>query len=93
MTISGMCLFLDICESTWKNYRDNEDFLQVVTAVEKTIYDQKFSGAAADMLNSNIIARDLGLKDKKDLSSDDGTMTPKSPTTITRVIVDSNDVG
>ena len=64
MTISGLCLYLDICESTWANYRLQKDFLAVVTRAEKYIYNQKFSGAAADMLNSNIIARDLGLKDK-----------------------------
>jgi len=64
MTISGLCLFLDICEKTWANYRNEDDFLEAVTRAEKYIYNQKFAGAAADMLNANIIARDLGLKDK-----------------------------
>jgi hypothetical protein len=63
MTIGGLCIFLDICEKTWANYRDNKDFLQVVTQVEKIIRNQKFTGAAADLLNPNIIARDLGLRD------------------------------
>ena len=66
MTISGLCMFLDICEKTWANYRDKEDFLQVTTRAEKIIYNQKFSGAAADLFNANIIARDLGLTDKKE---------------------------
>lgn len=65
MTISGLCLFLDICEKTWANYRDKDDFVQVITRAEKVIYNQKFIGASADMLNPNIIARDLGLVDKK----------------------------
>jgi len=64
MTISGLCLFIDICEKTWLNYKNNNDFLQVITRAEKTIYNQKFTGAAADLLNANIIARDLGLIDK-----------------------------
>jgi hypothetical protein len=34
------------------------------------ILDQKFTGAAADLLNPNIIARDLGLTDKKEVSGD-----------------------
>ena len=72
MTISGLCLFLDMCENTWANYRSNEDFLSVTTRAEKIIYNQKFAGAAADMLNPNIIARDLGLADKKEMTGADG---------------------
>lgn len=64
MTISGLCLFLDICEDTWANYRKNEDFFGVISKAEKVIYNQKLSGAAADLLNANIIARELGLKDQ-----------------------------
>ena len=64
MTIGGLCIFLDICEKTWANYRERKDFLQVITKAESVIRDQKFSGAAADLLNANIIARDLGLKDE-----------------------------
>jgi hypothetical protein len=66
MTISGLCLFLDIAEETWSNYREREDFVGVTTRAEKIIYNQKFSGAAADLLNANIIARDLGLKEKSE---------------------------
>lgn len=67
MTLTGLCLFLDISDDTWRNYRDKEDLLGVVTRAEKVIYDQKFSGAAADLLNANIIARDLGLAEKKEV--------------------------
>ncbi len=64
MTIGGLCVFLDICENTWTNYKNDNDFLSVSMQVERIIKNQKFSGAAADLLNANIIARDLGLKDK-----------------------------
>ncbi|EOI7007498.1 terminase small subunit [Salmonella enterica subsp. enterica serovar Kentucky] len=37
----------------------DEDFCGVTTRAEQVIYDQKFSGAAADLLNANIIARDF----------------------------------
>jgi hypothetical protein len=70
MTIEGLCIFLDIARKTWDNYREREDFLQVVTRVEEVLYNQKFSGAAADLLNPNIIARDLGLSEKKEVSID-----------------------
>ena len=67
MTLTGLCLFLDISDDTWRNYRGNEALLGVVSRAEKVIYDQKFSGAAADLLNANIIARDLGLAEKKEV--------------------------
>lgn len=78
MTIHGLCLFLDIDRSTWTDWKTDDDFSAIVTRVEDVIYSQKFSGAAADLLNANIIARDLGLKEQTDLSSKDGTMTPKA---------------
>lgn len=65
MTLDGLCTFLDICDATWANYRSRDDFLGVTRKVERIIRDQKFSGAAADLLNANIIARDLGLSDKQ----------------------------
>lgn len=63
MTISGLCIFLDITRQTWGTFRAMEGFSDITTRAEEIIYDQKFSGAAADLLNANIIARDLGLKD------------------------------
>lgn len=66
MTISGLCLFLDIDRETWSRWRQDDDFCGIVSKAEEVIYSQKFSGAAADLLNANIIARDLGLADKKD---------------------------
>lgn len=64
MTIGGLCIFLDIDRTTWENYRNNPDFFRITKEVEEIIYNQKFTGAAADLLNSNIIARELGLSDK-----------------------------
>lgn len=83
MTIGGMCTFLDICKRTWDGYREREDYLPITMRVEQIIRDQKFSGAAADMLNANIIARDLGLADKQELTGAGGgpivtsAMTPE----------------
>jgi len=66
MTIDGLCLFLGIGTSTWHDYKTREgyeDFSEVISQIESVIRSQKFAGAAADLLNANIIARDLGLKD------------------------------
>ena len=72
MTISGLCIFLDIDRKTWDAYRERPDFIHIVTRAEEIIRDQKFTGAAADLLNANIIARDLGLAEKSELTGKDG---------------------
>lgn len=72
MTKSGLCTFLGICQNTWENYKSDQDLLRVTKAVEEIIYNQKFTGAAADLLNANIIARDLGLAEKQEHTGKDG---------------------
>ena len=78
MTIAGLCLFLDISEESWRGWKTKghdqfrPDLLGVITQAELVIRDQKFAGAAADLLNANIIARDLGLADKSELSGPNG---------------------
>ena len=70
MTIDGLCLFLDIEYETWRAWRNETNgFSAVVSRADKVIRDQKFAGAAADLLNANIIARDLGLAEKKQVES------------------------
>ncbi|TGR83582.1 DNA-packaging protein [Mesorhizobium sp. M2D.F.Ca.ET.223.01.1.1] len=78
MTIMGLCIFLDISRATWDNYRQRQDFLAITTRAEDIIRAQKFEGAAAELLNANIIARDLGLADKTELTGKDGS--PLMPT-------------
>lgn len=76
MTIDGLCLFLGIARSTWYEWATVKDFSDIVMRAESVMRSQKFAGAAADLLNANIIARDLGLADKQDHQSSDGTMSP-----------------
>jgi len=70
MTLDGLCLFLDISVETWRLYVEREDFIDVTRKASNVIRSQKFAGAAAELLNANIIARDLGLTDKKELNGD-----------------------
>lgn len=72
MTLDGLWLFLDIGKQTWYDYAARKEFSDVITRVEKAIRSQKFAGAAADLLNANIIARDLGLADKQEHTGADG---------------------
>lgn len=79
-TLRGFCLYANISQRTFLDYRknsENEDFLQVCEAIEDVIYTQKFEASAASLLNPAIIARDLGLIDKRDISNSDGSMKPK----------------
>lgn len=71
MTVAGLCIFLDISVQTWHDYRAKQGFLEVTTRVDEIIRTQKFQGAAADLLNPNIIARDLGLTERSETT---GTM-------------------
>ena len=80
-TLTGLYVFLGIGRTAWAEYRKREDFKSVCSRVEAIIWTQKFSYAASGFFNANIIARDLGLTDKKDLSSSDGTMATK-PTIV-----------
>lgn len=84
-TLKGLCIFLGIDENTWQRYRKEEpykDFWAVVAEVDQIIYTQKFTGSAAGLLNANIIARDLGLTDKTDLTTGGEKIISKSVITL-----------
>ena len=66
-TINGLCNFIDLSIEGWRKYKQRNEFIEVTTRVEEVIYLQKFEGAASGFLNPNIIARDLGLQDKKEI--------------------------
>ncbi len=65
-TLRELCLFLGVNETYFNQFNkdDNEEFSKIITRIRDVIFTQKFTGAAADLLNSNIIARELGLIDK-----------------------------
>lgn len=77
-TLQGLCLYLD-CNTVYfnkfeKSLEGKEDelskgFSQIITRIRETIFNQKFTGAAAGFLKENIIARELGLADKKDIDA------------------------
>jgi hypothetical protein len=70
MTMNQLCFYLGASESYFRYFKstlkeEDKDFLTVINEIEDIIYNQKFQGAAADLLNANIIARDLGLRDNQ----------------------------
>lgn len=75
-TVAGFCLYVGASRQWWnaaKKAAENEkteagaDFLEVFTRIEDMIYNQKFEGAAVGVFNQSIIARDLGLVDKREI--------------------------
>lgn len=91
-TLKELCLFLGVGEAYLKqfNVKEHKEFSSIITRIRDTIFTQKFTGAAADLLNPNIIARDLGLRDNTDLTS--GGEKIKHPIyQVREVIVDKSD--
>lgn len=76
-TIKAFLLHAGFSNQSWSDYRNRPEFSGVMEFIDDTVRTQKFDGAVAGLMNPNIIARDLGLSDKQDLTSSDGSMTPK----------------
>jgi hypothetical protein len=71
-SLYGLCLYMGITQQTFLNYCSDEkykDFFDIFTRIRETIRDQKLSGAMAGNYNGNIVAKDLGLGDKLDITS------------------------
>lgn len=81
MTKDGLFVHIGISPNTWENYKEwdgwnkertkyseIDDYLSVITIVEKIIREQKFTGAASGMLNARIISQDLGLIQKQEVA-------------------------
>lgn len=79
MTEVSFCLFAGIDRKTFLNYKSGEgyqDFFPIANQISQIIYSQKFEGAAAEFLNANLIARELGLADKSEHTGKDGEPLP-----------------
>jgi hypothetical protein len=71
MTVSGFCVFANISSITFYDYeKRNDEYANIVTRVKEMFRSQKIEGAAAGLLDSNIIARELGLSDKQEIKND-----------------------
>lgn len=71
-TIEGLCVYAEISVSTFYNYEEREDFLQVVTHVREVIRQNQLEGAMVEAYSPNIVARLLGLSDKRELTGENG---------------------
>jgi hypothetical protein len=80
LTLTGLCLYLGVNTKYFHDFKKtaSEDFSEVITRIEETIYTQKFEGATVGAFNANIIARDLGLTDKQEIGIDFDNMTDEA---------------
>lgn len=85
-TLSGLCLFLNVNPDYLNQFKKSlvsktdpskpeyeqsaAGYSEIITRIEEIIRTQKFEGAVVGAFNANIIARDLGLVDKKDMTTD-----------------------
>jgi hypothetical protein len=66
-TIAGLCIFLGINRTTWNEWRaTRKDLSEVMIRADEVMDTHKLAYAAADLLNPNIVARLLGLRDAVD---------------------------
>lgn len=73
-TLHGLCSYLNCSTGYFRTFKstikpENKVFLAVIEKIEETVYNQKFSGAAAGFLNANLISRDLGLAEKREIEN------------------------
>lgn len=97
-TIQGLCIYLDANTEFFNQFRkemrertdkEAKDFSCIINKIDEIIYQQKFEGAVVGLFNSNIIARDLGLRDKQDLTSNGEQIA--TPTAIQVQIIPPED--
>ena len=73
--IEGLCLYLGIDQSTFWRYCNDEnykEYFKVANNIKTMIENQQLDGAMVNTFNANIVARKLGLSDKKELTGKDG---------------------
>lgn len=77
----GLTQFIKVNKDYFTDFKDRmssqdtekaRDFTRVISEIEGVIYRQKFENAAAGQLNANLISRELGLADKKEIDNKGG---------------------
>lgn len=71
MTWEDLAVHLKVTSRTLRNYQTDEkhkEFFPIFSHVDDIMYAHNFKYSAAGLMNANLIARKLGLTDKKDYS-------------------------
>lgn len=67
ITIQAFCLYAGISSSTFYNYKEKEEFLEITSHIDDFIHVYLFNHAAIGEFKDNLIARKLGMADKQDM--------------------------
>lgn len=88
MSLAGLCLFLGIAFETWCCWRKKRnDLSDIIGKVDGVIWDYQFTGAAVNLLNPRIIARQLAFRNKRDriLGNKNGEQLNTAADTVPRM--------
>lgn len=69
MLVGSMERFIGVSHGCWIKYTQREEFEEVCERIKSVIFQQKFEYGCADMLNPNLVARELGLMEKREIIS------------------------
>lgn len=87
-TLVGFCRFAGVnsvylqqLEDQLKGKEDEQskEFSNIIILIKETCFQQKFENAVIGVYKENIIARDLGLTDKKDVTTNGEPISDKRP--------------
>lgn len=89
MTEKAFCLFAGLDTETFRRYKTGEnnfgEFKDVACTIADCIYTIKFEGASANLLNAQIISRDLGLAEKNENVNVNYTSVPMTKEEIKQI--------
>ncbi len=69
MSATGFCVFAQLSKSALEAYAKTDDYAEIISRINDIIYMQKFEGAAAGLLETSFVARELGLRDQTDVTT------------------------
>lgn len=75
-TLWGLCNYMDIGLTTFRNYEKKPDFMDIISRIRQIIDMQQFEGGVTGQFNSSLIARRLNLIDRTDVTSGDQPLRP-----------------
>lgn len=77
-TMEGVCHFMGVNTNYFRDFslglagkddQTSKDFSQIVTRIRETIERQQYEGASSGFLNSSIVAKKLGLSEKREIAA------------------------
>jgi len=69
MTVTGFCVFAGIDRDVYASFLRDEAYGTATSRIADVIYTQKFEAAAAGLLETSIVSRELGLREQTDITS------------------------